>query len=598
MADLKNTSISDTGFVQIPIGTTGQRPGSPTNGGLRFNTTTGRAEYYNATALSWLSTQTLGTIATGGTRVFDITQNGVDYRVHVFTQGTGNFVVTRGGEVEYLIVAGGGGGGSKSKGTSGGTAGGAGGGAGGFLTGTFNVTPQTYTIVTGAGGQGGGFPSGSSTTSFGSNGGNSSAFGLTAIGGGGGASNGGGSGATGGSGGGASSVSGGGGGFTAGQGNPGGGAVIPEDSAYPRGGGGGAGAAGGNAVNGVRAGRGGPGLLSSIAGVGAFYAAGGGGSWRNGSDITGAALGGVGGGGNGGIQNSTQVGVFPGADQSMPPAGINTGSGGGGQAGSDVNLLGHGGFGANGIVIIRYKLLGDRVSTANRFVTDGLVLDIDAGKPASYPGTGTTTTDSRSFPITGTLQNGTGIENACTNAAAFVFDGTDDRITVGRIPGNFSEFTVLVWFNATEIANFRNVLDCNYNAFSASGNIGPRLEMNSAGVLNWVIGGDPTNNSIADGVPILTGTTANVWRYVGITRNAATQLSGFLNGTITTNQQANPSGFVSVFDNLWIGRGFHLSNDAERSFRGVVGSVQIYNRALSQAEIQQNYEATRWRYGV
>jgi len=598
MADLKNTSITDTGFVQIPIGTTGQRPGIPTNGGLRFNTTTGRAEYYNATALSWLSTQTFGTIATGGTRVFDITQNGVDYRVHVFTQGTGSFVVSRAGEVEYLIVAGGGGGGSKSKGTAGGTAGGAGGGAGGFLTGTVNVTPQTYPIVTGAGGTGGGFPSGTSTTSFGGNGGNSSAFGLTAIGGGGGAVNSGAAGSAGGSGGGAASFNVGGAG-TAGQGFKGGDFIGGTDvNSYPRAGGGGASGVGGNAINNARAGRGGNGLLSNISGVGAFYAAGGGGSWRNGSDIVGAALGGVGGGGNGGIQNSTQVGVFPGADQSMPPAGINTGSGGGGQGGSDVNLQGHGGFGANGIVIIRYKLLGDRVSTANRFVTDGLILDIDAGNPASYPGTGTTTTDSRSFPITGTLQNGTGIENACTNAAAFVFDGADDRITVGRIPDNFSEFTVLVWFNATAIENFRNVLDCNFNAFSASGNIGPRLEMNAAGVLNWAVGGDPTNNSISNSVPILTGTTPNVWRYVGVTRNAATQLSGFLNGVITANQIANTAGFVNVFNNLVIGRGFHLSSDAERSFRGAIGAVEIYNRALSQAEIQQNFEVTRWRYGV
>ena len=79
--------------------------------------------------------------------------------------------------VQYLIVAGGGGGGDNL---------GGGGGGGGVITGTFaNLAPGTYDITIGAGGLPG-------TTSVnnprGGNGGNSSAFGFTAIGGGGGGS--------------------------------------------------------------------------------------------------------------------------------------------------------------------------------------------------------------------------------------------------------------------------------------------------------------------------------------------------------------------------------------------------------------------------
>jgi hypothetical protein len=50
------------------------------------------------------------TLATGGT-VTDIEQGGLFYRVHTFTTSD-DFVVSQGGEVEYLIVAGGGGSGN------------------------------------------------------------------------------------------------------------------------------------------------------------------------------------------------------------------------------------------------------------------------------------------------------------------------------------------------------------------------------------------------------------------------------------------------------------------------------------------------------
>ena len=38
MATLKNTTINDTGFLQLPAGNTAQRPGSPSTGMIRVNT--------------------------------------------------------------------------------------------------------------------------------------------------------------------------------------------------------------------------------------------------------------------------------------------------------------------------------------------------------------------------------------------------------------------------------------------------------------------------------------------------------------------------------------------------------------------------------
>lgn len=51
MATLKNTTVSDTGAIQLPVGTTAQRPGSPSVGQMRYNSTFKTVESYDGT--SW-----------------------------------------------------------------------------------------------------------------------------------------------------------------------------------------------------------------------------------------------------------------------------------------------------------------------------------------------------------------------------------------------------------------------------------------------------------------------------------------------------------------------------------------------------------------
>jgi hypothetical protein len=251
--------------------------------------------------------------ATGGNITFD-----GNFKIHTFTS-SGDFTVislgnepTYGDIVDYLIVAGGGGGGSGL---------GGGGGAGGLLTSTgFTVTATTYATVVGNGGTKG------VNDNMGTNGDNSSIFGLTAIGGGRGGAYNNSAGDSGGSGGGK-------GGRqpatfnnpgTPGQGNQGGANNTGTSRAGLGGGGAGAGAPNGDVPTG---GNGGNGLQNSITGTATYYAGGGGGG--NGG------IGGLGGGSNG----------------AEPPtdATPNTGGGGGGSG------TGPAANGGSGIVIIRYK---------------------------------------------------------------------------------------------------------------------------------------------------------------------------------------------------------------------------------------------------
>lgn len=140
MANLKNLTINDTGFLQTASGTTGERP-TATNGDLRYNSTTEKHEVY--TNGEWRSADgslSLGT--TGG----NVTSTG-GYRIHTFTSGTSNFNAAYDGRAEVLVVAGGGGGGPI----------GGGGGAGGLIYNTnFPFAGgSNYSVTIGTGGAGG-----------------------------------------------------------------------------------------------------------------------------------------------------------------------------------------------------------------------------------------------------------------------------------------------------------------------------------------------------------------------------------------------------------------------------------------------------------
>ena len=334
---LQPASISDklntsTGYLDLPTGTTSERPASPVNGMTRYNTTINEFEVY---------------------------QNGR------WTQY--QFVYT----TEYLVVAGGGGGGYQH---------GSGGGAGGFRTATgFTLVPGTsYTVTVGAGGVGA--SGGNGTGTFGTNGANSVFDTITSIGGGGGASYPNFNGRSGGSGGGGGSDSGSGASGTSGQGNAGGNGAAHNTGGGGGGGGGGAGAVGGNAIAGGSggAGDGGAGLQSNIDGNNYYYAGGGGGGTIQTGSL-GAGDGGIGGGGGGGNAASSTGRIGGGSARnsggnggqgsgtSAPggAGGANTG-GGGGAAG---NFESTGGTGGSGIVILRY--LGGQKGTGGTITSSG-----------------------------------------------------------------------------------------------------------------------------------------------------------------------------------------------------------------------------------
>ena len=289
----------------------------------------------------------LPTVANNQTVQFNVTNAGAPKFTSVFTQVT----------VNYLIVGGGG------SGVYTGSGAGAGGGAGGLLTGTQTLTTgTTYPVVVGSGGFNasplGGEKSGN----------NSTALGLTAIGGGSGGrscSNNAGAGGSGGGGGGGCSKPGGlatgspGVGVAGTQGYPGGTGTaiggVPAPAASRAGGGGGAGGAGTTT-------SGGAGYTWPF--TGDIYAAGGGGAT------------GAGGGSPGGSSCVGGNGAFPSAN-SMGR--VYTGSGGGGSSGGPKNLSG----GPGVVIIATPGAFYPKISVPAGLISSGNVV---VTTPAAAPG--------------------------------------------------------------------------------------------------------------------------------------------------------------------------------------------------------------------
>ena len=453
--------------------------------------------------------------------------------------------------VEVLVVAGGGAGGN---GTGSGYESG-GGGAGGLIySSSHSITPgSAITATVGAGGA-------SATSSAPAANGANSVFGsLEAIGGGGGATAPA-VGSSGGSGGGGSHNQTAGGSGTAGQGFSG---ATPAQVSS---GGGGGGAGGpGKSTSSNADGSGGIGLPFSISGSLQYYAGGGGGSRH--TDVSG----GLGGGGAG---VSLSAGYANGS-----PGGTNTGGGGGGANQPATNT--GGGAGGSGIVIVRYP--------GSQRATGGTVTSVGGYTIHTFTTSGTFTPtwgDMSTNRNTGTLVNGTGYSTS--NGGALSFDGVDDGV---NIPHNSNidirnQITIecLFYLNSfTAGGPYTDRSTLITKAYSYYMTIGPSGKID---VYFYGTGGYFSSNSSVN---------LNQWTHVVVTFNGST-INWYINSII--DKSLSQSGTITPERNGDLGIGRELFENYGRGMNGRISNAKLYNRALSAAEVSQNFNALRGRFGI
>ena len=204
-------------------------------------------------------------------------------------------------------------------------------------------------------------------------------------------------------------------------------------------------------------------------------------------------------------------------------------------------------------------------------VSDGLVFALDAANSRSYSGSGTQVS-SLVTGMGGTLNNGATFSTA--NSGSFVFDGTNDILNFTGVDIFDSIYTQCAWFKMN-ILQPSLILDGGYAGTVAYNG---RIDFYFKDVSPFFL---RANLSLS----------TSRWYYVCSVRGA-NQKQIYLDGNLVAF--VNDSDLYSCpYNYIQIGSNFGTDN-----LNGNISQIHIYNRALSAAEVKQNYNATKKRYGI
>ena len=215
-------------------------------------------------------------------------------------------------------------------------------------------------------------------------------------------------------------------------------------------------------------------------------------------------------------------------------------------------------------------------------VTSGLTMNLDASNSQSYSGTGTTWTDLSGNSKNATLLNGVGY--ASTDGGVMTFDGVNDYIRIGSVVTNGStsvipEWTINVWFKESTNST-RGLIEV--NDINSVGNPTPYLYV-------YVNNGNLFTYSETKPYSVALPYYRNGWNYITISRKSSTnEEKVYLNGNLFITRTIYTSAIQQYLN---IGVGYH------GFFNGSIGSVTSYNKVLTDAEVKQNFDATKTRFG-
>jgi hypothetical protein len=205
-------------------------------------------------------------------------------------------------------------------------------------------------------------------------------------------------------------------------------------------------------------------------------------------------------------------------------------------------------------------------------VTNGLTLYLDSVNSKSYPGSGTTwtnlSTNTNFFTLIGSPT--VGANNI------FSFNGSQYASTSNNLL-NSTAYTKCAWFQPQNLSASNNIM---------SGNNGQHAF--------WLAGGNKLNSGHNGGWSTVQSNTTivvNQWFFGVVTFNTTTGWALYLNGLLeSTNVSTTTFTGTGDVQVAAYGNG--------NNFQGQINGVFVYDRVLTAAEIQQNFNATRGRYGL
>ena len=238
---------------------------------------------------------------------------------------------------------------------------------------------------------------------------------------------------------------------------------------------------------------------------------------------------------------------------------------------------------------------GKQLTVATPIVTNGLVLNLDAGRKSSYPNTGTTWYDISGNGNNGTMTNGPVFGTA--SGGVINLNGSNQYISVSGLAtylNNKTNFTYETWFKVNSTTTFGTL-------FSFGNN-----DNYSNDIIFFVSSNQiclQVNNGV-DGGTVTTFTSTD-WNsmsvvYDGTQTGNANRLKLYLNGVLQTltfgtyNVPASTSNTSMVNSGI----GVYSTGNWNNLLSGSIGSSRLYNKSLTDTEITQNFNATKTRFGL
>jgi hypothetical protein len=217
-------------------------------------------------------------------------------------------------------------------------------------------------------------------------------------------------------------------------------------------------------------------------------------------------------------------------------------------------------------------------------VTDGLVYAMDAGSARSYDGT--TTLNDLVSSNTGTLTNGVTYQSI--NGGVFDFDGTDDYIVISN--ANSPQFTANQAFTISYIV-YLNRVTGTYMAPVMKGYFGSSYG-HLIGASNLFLVYTDNDSSPELNLSGMLTNDANKW--VSITQTYdGSRIYVYRNGVLA-GQSGTGVSFTINTSPLYFGS----NNSTGYYLDGKMANLKMYNKALSAAEVTQNFNAQKSRFGL
>lgn len=221
-------------------------------------------------------------------------------------------------------------------------------------------------------------------------------------------------------------------------------------------------------------------------------------------------------------------------------------------------------------------------------VTSGLTFIVDAGFTPSYTTSGTTWYDLGYNGNNGTLTNGPTFDSA--NGGSIVFDGVDDYVLLtnnGFGSFNNQKWSVDSWVYFDNVNNDRVIFSYDYTSHTQP-YYSTHMRLSNPGLI-YLMWNDGTQFRFIQ-TPS-NSMSANTWYHVvGVFESGRQEI--FVNGQVKSSA-TNQHTITFYNQPVWVGRANYGGY-----FDGKMGLVKYYNRALSESEILQNYNAQKSRFGL